>query len=320
MIKIYEDTKVYVLCPSNIVTGGPEALHQLADRLNHLGIESYMVYIDPGNSNIINSGENWSSILKHFGVPNRYRIYNFKTATNIQDNNHNIIVTPEIWPNALNYFKNIQKAIWWLAAPGYPVNTIFDPNKVSHFYQSNFAKQALIANRIKYIYPLSDFTNKIYLVQNFHKREDIVLYNPAKGMEFTKQIMEYDRTLNFIPITSMSPKEIKELMDRAKVYIDFGHHPGKDRIPREAAVSNCCVIVGNRGSVQFYRDVPINEDYIFDVSDFDPSKVVSKIKDCFDNYSERAYDFQMYRKQILFEEINFKNEVKLIFSTEDKFR
>ena len=33
-----------------------------------------------------------------------------------------------------------------------------------------------------------------------------------------------------------------------QVYIDFGHHPGQDRLPREAVQCGCVVITGTRGS------------------------------------------------------------------------
>jgi len=33
-----------------------------------------------------------------------------------------------------------------------------------------------------------------------------------------------------------------------QVYIDFGHHPGQDRLPREAVQCGCVVITGKRGS------------------------------------------------------------------------
>lgn len=55
-------------------------------------------------------------------------------------------------------------------------------------------------------------------------------------------------------------------MSKSKVYIDFGNHPGKDRIPREAAISGCIVITGKRGAAAFAEDVCIPETYKFDES------------------------------------------------------
>ncbi|MCX7738527.1 MAG: hypothetical protein N2Z80_03840 [Hydrogenothermaceae bacterium] len=52
-----------------------------------------------------------------------------------------------------------------------------------------------------------------------------------------------------------------DILKKAKVYIDFGNHTGKDRIPREAAMLECCVITGRRGIAKYREDVPIPENY-----------------------------------------------------------
>ena len=44
MINIYQDTKVYIACPAYAKTGGPELLHQLANKLNNMGIDATMAY------------------------------------------------------------------------------------------------------------------------------------------------------------------------------------------------------------------------------------------------------------------------------------
>ena len=39
--------------------------------------------------------------------------------------------------------------------------------------------------------------------------------------------------------------------------MDFGFHPGQDRLPREAALLKNCIITNREGSAAFYKDVPI---------------------------------------------------------------
>jgi hypothetical protein len=44
-IKVFADTKIYIACPANGATGGPELLHQLAYHLiNDLNLNVYMYY------------------------------------------------------------------------------------------------------------------------------------------------------------------------------------------------------------------------------------------------------------------------------------
>ena len=59
----------------------------------------------------------------------------------------------------------------------------------------------------------------------------------------------------------MTEREVEDCLSQAKVYIDFGGHPGKDRIPREAALCGCCVVTGRRGAAGNDVEVPINQSY-----------------------------------------------------------
>ena len=42
MLKTTKTTKIYILCPANAETGGPEALYTLGYELRKLGFDSYM--------------------------------------------------------------------------------------------------------------------------------------------------------------------------------------------------------------------------------------------------------------------------------------
>lgn len=37
---------IYILCPANLETGGPEVLHQLGYKLNLMGVEAKMFYLN----------------------------------------------------------------------------------------------------------------------------------------------------------------------------------------------------------------------------------------------------------------------------------
>ena len=63
------------------------------------------------------------------------------------------------------------------------------------------------------------------------------------------------RGVMLVPIQHMASSQ--QLLARARVYIDFGHHPGQDRLPREAAQCGCVVVTGMRGSAGLFADVPL---------------------------------------------------------------
>jgi hypothetical protein len=95
-------------------------------------------------------------------------------------------------------------------------------------------------------------------------------------------------------------------MTQSKIYIDFGHHPGKDRFPREAASCGCLIITSFEGSAQFFNDVTIDPKYKFNNID----GVSDLIKDIFENFSDHFDNFGLYRKMIADEKEVFYKQIK----------
>ena len=119
----------------------------------------------------------------------------------------------------------------------------------------------------------------------------------------------------------MTPEEVQQLLARAKVYIDFGNHPGRDRIPREAAVSGCCVVTGRRGAAGNPNDIAIDESFKFNDTDDNLIPIVERIKDIFANFRKNYESQRKYREQIMTERAEFDRDVKAAFNyKEDKNR
>ena len=53
-----------------------------------------------------------------------------------------------------------------------------------------------------------------------------------------------------IKLSGFNTKQIINIYNKTKVYLDFGYHPGKDRMPREAALFNNCIITNKKGSAK----------------------------------------------------------------------
>lgn len=335
MFKIYEDTIVYVLSPAFGNTGGVELAHQLVKEINDNGGKAYITY--------------YTSMLnrKNIRIMDGYLKYvdDFKVINDIQDNEHNIVVIPEVRPDFITRFKHIQKSIWFMSVDNFVTrndltkfynsygciktikNLIVGQIKVNgfwkylnenvvKFYQSQYAFNFLIDHGVKDCYRLSDYINDIYLendVDIISRKEDIVLYNPKKGFSFTKKVIKELSDYECIPIENMTPQEVRTLLRRSKVYIDFGNHPGKDRFPREAAASMCCIITGKNGSAKYYEDIMIEDKYKFEDKETNVDSIVSEIKECLDNYQIRILDFEKYRQSIQREKEVFKSDVRKYF-------
>lgn len=284
--------KIYIACLKNLVTGGIELLHQLCHELNeYKGIEAYIWYEDS----------------KDAVIPDVYRKYENKVAINGNPSKDAILIFPEVWAYKLNLpkYKDNQKCIYFESVNYYvenipksqylvfPENTIF---MVQSFYAMNFLRENKIHDSIF----ITDYINDEFMNADPDKpKKRQILYNPAKGLDWTKKVIEKMPNETFIPIRDMKPNQVRELMEESMVYIDFGHHPGKDRIPREAALCGCCVITSTDGSANFFSDVPIGLDYKISKSNYWFVRTATEqITKCLDNYDKYKADFDDYRLDI----------------------
>lgn len=323
---------IYIGCPEKVATGGTELLCQLYFKLKKIGVESKIFYYD------LSSNE---------PIPERFKKYMIEYTDKIIDNEKNIIIIPEVNVEELNKYRKIKKYIWWLSVDNYALKysnyffkfkwkdykiikkikailkisfmiplgekeTLnFYDNKIKHLVQSKYAEEFLKNKGVKQenIFYLSDYLNEDFFIKDISikNRENNILYNPKKGIKVTRKIMKLFPQYNYIPLQNMTPIELKELYLKSKIYIDFGNHPGKDRIPREAAVLGCIVLTNKRGSAKYFEDVSIPEKYKF--FDNDIKKLGNNIEYIFNNYEKVLKEYEFYRNKIKNEEKIFEKEI-----------
>lgn len=315
MFSISKDSVIYIKCAPSYFTGGTLLLHQLGDWLQQKGFKVKMHYIpntlDP--------------------VHEEFTKYNLDRVSEIKDDKKSFIIIPEVFPFELERYQHATCILWWLSVDNYfmPFNKLSRKRRIYnwvigkqrvykkaqiHLSQSNYAQTFLKRKGIKSVmlsdYLHESFTSIVFKIQN---RRNLVLYNPQKGIEFTKILISLAPDIQWTPIINKTPQEVKELMLSSKIYIDFGNHPGKDRIPREAAICGCCVITGMRGSAFNHIDIPILSAYKFDETE-GPNQVITKIRFVLKNYESAQNDFQSYRDQIKCEKEEFFKQASTIFT------
>jgi hypothetical protein len=283
---------IYIFCPGAYATGGIEALFQLSDAINNLYGNCITIFNNEGRS-----GDT---------IPARYHKYNIVQGTTVEDSADNLVIVPEVWPELLQNYNKINKAIWWLSASNWNCQrfTNYQDTEIMHFYQSYYALMFLIHRGAYRRLPLFEYISYSNPIIDITKKQNIVCYNPTKGGNITAKLIELNPDISFVPITNRSHEQIAELLSVSKVYIDFGHHPGRDRIPREAALFKNCIITNYSGSANYYEDVPIMSKYKFRDNLHDVGTV---IRDCFNNFNQNIANFEMYVSII-------KNEKELMYA------
>lgn len=242
-------------------TGGPESLHQYCDMMNLLGHDAYMYYWNiraPPDQPL-------SAVSIHPDAPPLYteKYAHLKRAVIVEDSEKNTMIIPEIISieKIRKSFPKIRVAVAWLSmASGLPLlNEYLSDPKLIHLFQSHWAKTHVTdaATGAIISYNMDDYIPDEYTMQTWNpeQKEDIVAYNPAKDSDTPAICLELG--VKCIPIQNMDTLGVMNTLKRCKVYVDLGHHPGRDRMPREAALVGCVVVTNLKGTAAFYEDVMI---------------------------------------------------------------
>jgi hypothetical protein len=318
--------KILVVCPAGAVTGGPEALHQLVNHMQHLGLPAYIVYLPFDEAAM---------------PPVPYRHY-VTPIHQYEDEVGNLIIFPEVYPMLALKVKRAKAALWWLSLENFlerrhisplhdkiryfkkalkgcrPWGGAKDLKGILHFSQTEHATQYLRSCGIEPI-PLIDSINEEFLTDKYldkitHK-QDVILYNPTKGKKVTQTLIEAYPQWEFVPLRGFNREQLSEKLYAAKLYIDFGHHPGRDRMPREAAMHGCCLITGILGSAGNAVDLPIPSKYKLDSSQGDfVTSFGTLVADVMNHFPRHWDAFSSYRKWLQEEPHIFKQQIADYFS------
>jgi len=327
MISYKKTSKIIIFCPPKKFTGGPEALHQLSNQLIELGLGNVYMRYTPKRPN---------------AKAKNYNIYKTKEISFVEDNPGNILIIPESMTFLVKKYPKSQKIIWWLSVDFYKIlmdhrirkQSFFtkffykQDDKEYHFelfpnvfhWAQSFRSSLYLKNHkvpesqidfvCDYINP-SFLKNHQPIQKNFSNKN--ILYNPKKGKKEIAELIKSSPKLTWIPIQNMNAEEIKNLMAKSLLYVDFGENPGRDKMLREAVSQDCCIISGKNGSSAYYEDLMILDQYKFDFSNDNIPKILIKIKDVLENYHEHIPHFKIYKDKVLNEEVDFKKKLKEFF-------
>lgn len=216
MIELKKTSKIYIYCPGKVVTGGAELLHQLCHILNENSFDAYMVYFDNVytspqeylqynlkiTNNVIDSSDN--VVVLYEAIFDRYRnhpncqlllwwlsvdhfyIFSF-TYLNIKDYfRWDYQMAIEVIIKRLAYLLLKQRNYF---SKNISVKELSELNAVNG-YQSDYAKSYLKKNNFNKLMPLSDYINPDFYSNSAVDigKDNIILYNPKKGLAFTKKL------------------------------------------------------------------------------------------------------------------------------------
>lgn len=311
--------RYYIFTPPHHFRG-PELAHQMCHELLLQNRQAWMYYIKSPNKEPIDIPSN-----------ERYRKYGTSHTLNMAEveQTGSVIIVPEACATWVFAYQKCKKVLWWMSVDNFIINEelvgfdIFDSLKQEvslHLVQSQYAYQYLLQRGIssKDILYVSDYIGENYgrfqLPETY--RKNIALYNPRKGNSQAMQpLIDQTNWLKWIPLRNYTEEEMIALMEISKLYIDFGTHPGKDRIPREAASCGCCIVTNRKGSANFYEDIPIPDCYKINNNPIDYTQTAQLLLDICMHWGEHNRQFDYYRQSIASEREKFSKDVKKFVNT-----
>jgi len=276
-----------IICPFAIRTGGPEACFQLVDSLIRQGFKAEMWmltdsdvndFIDAKNKNIILTNNSLEFPKKENQIL-EYSKYKCEYFEKYEPGNDVMFILPELYIWMLPLFLGAKIMVWWLsvdnafrALTNINLNMLRMP-LVKHAAQSEYAKKFTKSLGLNAV-DLTDYTvvpkRKLELIDARNQKISInagpkVIFDLKKLFEM---IENENPKVELVAINGMSREEVYDAFLTSRVYVDLGSFPGKDRMPREALLLGCNIIVGKSGSGAFEKDFPIPNLYRSDPFDF----------------------------------------------------
>lgn len=328
--------KIYVFYPRGKVSGGPEALHQLVDSLRRQGATAYLVAYPETLSN---------------ERSNVYLSYDAPEAPAPSDSDSIVVVAGENKVKLLATYRRARRVLWWLAidssyhyrgerlghlrphqnevrgssflvrcrdavmrAVGVWRRRRFRLSEFEHATQSAYAFAYIGTREVAPPRMLSDFTTNVVPNAFLSGDRDIdVAYNATKSDRITRLLAKEMPGIKFHPIVGMSRGDVASTLSRARVYLDLGPHPGKDRMPREAALAGCVVVVSERGAGLFFEDVPLPSHLKVDMSTNWLGRARTVVQHAVTQGEQEADAMASYRDKVLVERKTFDEEVARLF-------
>ncbi len=158
------------------------------------------------------------------------------------------------------------------------------PGKNSiNIYQSEYARRNLLERFGVEGFILTDYVkNKDFRensenLERFHNRP-LISFNGNKGFELVHQLKrQLQDKVDFLPLKSFTRSELVEIFLKSDLYLDLGHFPGRDRIPREALKAGCPILISRFGAAENEIDFAIPAEYKLDLENLDAESAAAKV-------------------------------------------
>lgn len=165
---------------------------------------------------------------------------------------------------------------------------------ISFFAQSYYG-QGFVRDVLRKDAPIITDPIRVVDVVPRPRQRNVVLYNKVKSWSMVQQVMPLLPEVEFRAIEGMSFQEVAQALSEASVYLELGHLPGRDRMPREAAHFGTPVVCLARGAGYCWQDVPLPVEYRVAFREGWPEDAARAVRQVLDDPETAAREQEPYR-------------------------
>ena len=283
---------VIIFCPPGVSKGGGESLHSLRNHLFNQGIDVSVEYL---------VSKSFKQKIKDFDIENY------------------LLIFPEIYICEGTQFKKAKVAIWWLSVDNFTMAKHASGLRDKFIYSKYVLKMQrplLVKQTLRRFIHLAESYYAIYYLNKMNieaiylprllgeifysdcdpvNKQNIITCSRRKGGNHINQIVRIFKDFKFVFIDNLSESQAHTVLKSSKIYLDLGHFPGSERLPREAVLLRNFIIVNNVGAARNYKDFPLPSEFKVNVKgrEFHSElhKLITSIFDNELNY-ELMYEFR----------------------------
>lgn len=304
--------KILIIAPKGMRTGGPESLHRLSYELQRVSdiqvqlwdpwlttswrkpVKDYWAYgpnwshkWNPGNFDFVILPESFAFLPKRLKVsPDKVFIWWLSVHNAVPRIKEFSPISPSnLWGESVE--SQQADLITRIGKIARRLESLIFANRVNplatrHLFQSHYAQEqvqtVLGVRGTRLFTPAEGLEDKNQeCLRNTSQNKPRITYNGRKGSGNVDKLRGYLPNVDFRPLKNLSKLEVLEELASSTLYVDLGHFPGRDRLPREAGKVRCPILIARRGAGESNSDFPISDEFKVDLYSESPRDVAVRI-------------------------------------------
>jgi len=180
---------------------------------------------------------------------------------------------------------------------------------IRYLAQSEYAVDFCAVQLGKPAVLVSDYLRELPAIKPGPVRKKMVTYNGARGYSLVGELEHLFPDIEFTPIGGMNYQQVCEILSESNAYLELGHLPGRDRLPREAGRLGTPVVLLERGAGVYQEDFPLPKHYRIPFSPDWATNFASALQSVTIDRYQATQEQSSFREWILGDKERFNLEV-----------